>query len=163
VDLYLIRHADAVALGEGGITEDEARPLSEEGERQAQAAARALTKHSIRIDGLYASPLLRARQTAERMLAIWSQPGLTVDTRKELEPGAKPRRLSRFLLKQEREHIALVGHMPHLAEFAAWLIGSKKAQLEIAKAGVAYLSCGEAPGKGMAVLHWLVTPEWFSE
>ena len=34
--------------------------------------------------------------------------------------------------------------MPHLAEIAAWLIGSKKAQLELAKSGVACLHCGDA-------------------
>jgi phosphohistidine phosphatase SixA len=35
VDLYLIRHADAVPLGEGGISGDESRPLTKRGEEQA--------------------------------------------------------------------------------------------------------------------------------
>jgi hypothetical protein len=53
--------------------------------------------------------------------------------------------------------------MPHLGELAAWLIGSKKAQVELAKSGVACLRCGDAPGKGMAVLQWLVTPAWYGD
>jgi phosphohistidine phosphatase len=163
VDLYLIRHADALALGERGVTEDEARPLSEKGEGQAQAAARALQRVGITFDRLLTSPLLRARQTAELMLKTWDQSTSVVETCDALAPGTKPRKLSRFLIKQEGERFGLVGHMPHLAEVAAWLVGSKKAQIEIAKAGVAYLHCGDAPGKGLAVLQWLVTPDWYGQ
>jgi phosphohistidine phosphatase len=162
VELYLIRHADALALGERGITEDAERPLSEKGENQARAAASALRKRGVELDRLYTSPLLRAHQTADILLHVWSQSGLTVETCEELEPNSKPRKLSRFLLKQDGERVGLVGHMPHLADFTAWLIGSKKAQIEIAKSGVVCLHFGDAPGKGLAVLHWLVTPEWYA-
>jgi phosphohistidine phosphatase len=162
VDLYLIRHADALALGERGITEDDARPLSEKGEAQAVAAAKALQKNGLKLDHLFTSPVARARQTAELLLKTWSNSALTLETCAALEPNSKPRKLSRFLLKQQGERIGLVGHMPHLAEVAAWLIGSKKVQIEIAKSGVVLLHCGDAPGKGLAVLQWLVTPEWYS-
>jgi phosphohistidine phosphatase SixA len=77
--------------------------------------------------------------------------------------AARRAKLSRFLLKQEGEHIGLVGHMPHLGEIAAWLVGSKKARIELAKSGVARLRCGDAPGKGMAMLRWLVTLVWYGE
>ncbi len=163
MNLYLIRHADALALGERGITRDEERPLSEKGEEQSRTAARALQRAGIELDRLYTSPLARARQTADFLLKTWGRPELTLETCSDLEPGSKPRKLSRFLLKQDGEHVGLVGHMPHLAEVAAWLIGSKKAQIEIAKAGVACLHCGDAPGKGMAVLTALITPEWYRD
>jgi phosphohistidine phosphatase len=161
--LYLIRHADALALGERGITEDAARPLSDKGEEQAKSAARALERHGIELDLLLTSPLVRARQTADILLKTWGKPNLALETCEELEPSTRPRKLARFLLKQEAERIGLVGHMPHLGEVAAWLIGSKKAQLDIAKAGVVYLSCSDAPEKGTAVLQWLVTPKWYTE
>jgi phosphohistidine phosphatase len=162
VDLYLIRHADALALGERGITDDADRPLSEKGEAQSQAAAQALHKCGVTLDRLFTSPLLRARQTADLFLKTLPHSNLAVESCEALAPGSKPRKLSRFLLKQEAAHVGLVGHMPHLAEVAAWLIGSKKAQIDIAKSGIACLTCGEAPGKGMAVLRWLVTPDWYS-
>jgi len=163
VDIYLIRHADALALGERGITDDAERPLSDKGEAQSKTVAKALHRCGVKLDHLFASPLVRAQQTADLMIKAWSHSGLSVETCEELEPGSKPRKLSRFLLKQEGEHMGLVGHMPHLAEVAAWLIGSKKAQIDIAKAGVACLSCGDAAGKGMAVLRWLVTPDWYGD
>jgi phosphohistidine phosphatase len=163
VDLFLIRHADALALGERGITEDAERPLSEKGEQQCAVAAKGLARAGVRLDRLYTSPLLRARQTADLLVAAWASAGLAVETCEELEPNTKPRKLSRFLLKQPGERVGLVGHMPHLADVAAWLIGSKKAQIEIAKSGVVCLTCGDAPGKGMATLQWVVTPAWYGE
>jgi hypothetical protein len=50
--------------------------------------------------------------------------------------------------------------MPDLADYTGWLIGSKKAQIDLAKAGVAYLTCPDRPRSGKCSLLWLVTPEW---
>ncbi len=163
MELYLIRHADALALGERGITEDEERPLSEQGEQQSQALARVLQKHGIALDLLVTSPLLRARQTAEWLLRGWNGQHPETMVCEELMPGGGSRKLARFLRQQSVERIGVVGHMPHLGEWAAWLIGSKKAQLDIAKAGVACIACDDGPRKGNGVLHWLVTPDWFGE
>ena len=48
-----------------------------------------------------------------------------------------------------------------VAEYAAWLIGNKKAQLDLAKAGVAHIICPDGPRKGEGTLDWLVTPAWY--
>jgi phosphohistidine phosphatase len=161
VELFLIRHADALALGERGITNDDERPLSETGEAEAQAAALALQTKGIVLDKLVTSPLLRARQTAEIMLRVWSRPDLILDTCDGLAPSSKHRKLSKYLLRAGGERIGLVGHMPHLGEFAAWLMGHKKFQIDLAKAGVAFVTCGDLPAKGLGSLQWLVTPEWY--
>ena len=161
MDLYLIRHAEAIALGERGVTTDENRPLSDRGEQEALGAARTLQKRNLSLDKLYTSPLLRARQTAEILLKTWARPDLELETCEYLAPDVKPRKLARFLLKQGGERVGLVGHMPHLAAFAGWLIGEKKVQIDMAKAGVAYITCGEVPGKDHGTLQWLVTPEWY--
>src|SRR6516162_5646924 len=68
VDLYLIRHADALALGERGITDDADRPLSEKGEAQSKTVAKALHRCGVKLDHLFASPLVRAQQTADLMI-----------------------------------------------------------------------------------------------
>ena len=161
MELYLIRHAHALELGERGITNDEERPLSEEGEAQAHAAAQALQSKGVVLDKLYTSPFLRARQTAEILLRTWSKPELILDTCDALAPNGKSRKLSKYLLKSGGAKIGLVGHMPHLGDYAAWLIGNKTAQIELAKAGIALITCGELPSKGLGVLQWLVTPEWY--
>jgi phosphohistidine phosphatase len=161
VELYLIRHADALALGERGITNDEERPLSEKGQSQAEVAAKALLQRKIVPEKLYTSPLLRARQTGEIFLRVWSNGELALETCDALAPGGKPRKLSKFLLKSEAERIGLVGHMPHLGEFTAWLLGGKKVQVDFAKSGIALITCGDLPSKGLGVLQWLATPEWY--
>jgi phosphohistidine phosphatase SixA len=54
-----------------------------------------------------------------------------------------------------------VGHQPDLGEWTAWLIGSKKAHIDLAKAGVAFLACPDGTRKGGGSLVWLVTPDWY--
>lgn len=163
MELYLIRHAEAVELGEQGITTDEERPLTSKGERQAEDAARALRSRGVVLDTLLTSPLVRARQTADILQRVWDQPTSFVQVCDELSPGVKMRKLSKALMKMEAERVGLVGHMPQLGDFTAWLLGEKSVQIDLAKAGVALVVCGDAPGKGLGSLQWLVTPEWYTD
>ncbi len=159
MNLYLIRHADALPVGEARVSEDAERPLSPAGVEQARKLGRALQRNGVTFDLILTSPLLRARQTAEEMLAGANTPNLKVLACTELEPGVKPKRLARFVRDQAAEGVALVGHQPDLSHHAAWLVGSKKAQIDFAKAGVAYIVCDRAR-KGEGTLVWLLTPEW---
>jgi phosphohistidine phosphatase len=161
MDLYLIRHADALPLGEQGITEDAVRPLSDEGTAQSRALAAALTRRGIQLDALVSSPLLRAHQTAEGILNGLAQPRPGTWQCNALAPGGKRRKLGRFLRELKGNSIALVGHQPDLGRLAAWLIGSKKAQIDFAKAGIAHITCPEGPDKGKGILLSLMTPEWY--
>lgn len=163
VDLYLIRHADALPVGEGGVTEDFDRPLSAEGSAQARALAAAMQRQGIRLELLLTSPLLRTRQTAEGILQQWPAPAPALQVCDHLAPDSKLRKLARILDDLQKSSVALVGHQPHLNEFAAWLIGSKKAQIDIAKAGVAYIVLGDDVGKGAGTLKGLVTLKWFTD
>lgn len=160
MDLYLIRHADALALGENGIKDDEERPLSDKGEQQSKAMGKFFKGHGIAFDRVVCSPLVRARQTAEIMLKASGQ-AIELAFSDGLTPNARPKKLARYLMKTGGEKVALVGHLPHMADFTAWIIGGKKAQVDFEKAGVALVSAGDSPIKGNGVLHWLITPEWF--
>jgi phosphohistidine phosphatase len=161
VELYLIRHADALPVGQRGIDEDSARPLSAKGEKQADQLGRFFKARGIKLDQLVASPYLRARQTAELMLPHLPQPKPALTESDGLLPGARPRKLAKHLRSLQGERIGLVGHLPHIADWAGWLIGGKKAQIDFAKAGVACILGGEMPAKGLGTLQWLITPEWF--
>jgi len=162
--LYLIRHADALALGERGITDDAERPLSEQGEDQVRTLAQGLRLKGVTFDAIISSPLIRAKQTADLLVRDWAPAPPEIHVTDALLPDARPRKLARFLKGLGGQRLGLVGHVPHLPYFAAWLIGDKKAQLDLAKSGVAHISCGNGePGKGDGVLQWLVTPDWFSK
>jgi phosphohistidine phosphatase len=162
VELYIIRHADALALGERGVTADKDRPLSEGGERQAAQIAQGLQRRGVKLDLVLTSPLVRARQTAEVLVRPENGVATELKTCEELAPGGRRKKLAKQLLAAGHNAVALVGHQPDLGEFAAWLIGSKKANLGLAKAGVAYIECSDLPRRGGGTLTWLVTPDWLA-
>src|SRR5437763_15695105 len=124
MDLYLIRHADALALGERGITDDADRPLSEKGEHQAQQVGEALRKRRVALDKLVTSPLVRARQTTDLILEHWDGAPPDVHVCEDLAPDGKPRKLAKFLRKLGGDDVGLVGHLPHIAHWACWLLGA---------------------------------------
>jgi phosphohistidine phosphatase len=162
MDLYLIRHADAVPVGEQGVTADSQRPLSRLGLSQVQELTAALSARQVHLDKIVSSPLVRARQTAEWMLKAFPLPPPELLICEELAPGGKRRRLSRYLREQGGDAVALVGHLPDLAELAAWLIGSRNARIDMAKAGAAFVRCDDGPQKGAGSLIWLTTPDWYT-
>jgi phosphohistidine phosphatase len=160
VDLFLIRHAEAVALPEAGNGHDEDRPLTEAGHAQVGVLAKALHQRGLHLTPVASSPLVRARQTAEGLLHAWGRPTTELLECPELTPGTRRRKLAKYLTRLQAEAVALVGHQPNLGAFGAWLIGSKKAQLDIAKGGAAYIRCEGEFDRGTGELVWMVTPEW---
>jgi phosphohistidine phosphatase len=161
VDLYVIRHAEAVELGTQGVACDEERWLSEAGWRQTEVVARGLLCAGVAFDTIVTSPLVRARQTAEGLLQHWrSTPALEQSA--DLAPGGKKKELARFLRRLAAKRVAIVGHQPDLGAWIAWLIGSSKAQIELAKAGVAFVEIDGRPRKGRGTLRWLLTPDWLA-
>jgi phosphohistidine phosphatase len=160
VDLYLIRHGEAVPLGEEGTRFDEERPLTEAGVAQCHALAAALQRQGVHLDAIITSPLVRARQTTEALLQAWQGAVPEVIECDGLIPEVRPRKLTRFVRERQAESVALVGHLPDLGIYAGWLIGSKRAQVDLAKAGTALIKVEGKLGKRSGALQWLVTPEW---
>jgi phosphohistidine phosphatase len=160
VDIYVIRHAEAHPLGEGGISADEDRPLTEAGMARARQVGEGLQRRGVHLEMVLTSPLVRARQTAEQLLSRWPAPAPELRICEALAPGRKRRKLARALGDLGREQVAVVGHEPALGEWIAWLLGSKKVQISLEKAGVACVHCDNQPGRGAGTLLWLVPPEW---
>jgi phosphohistidine phosphatase len=161
MELYLIRHAEAAAAGENGVS-DEDRPLTSCGEGQATALGKALRGHGIELRLLISSPLLRARQTAEALLREWREPKPDFRVYKELALGGKRRPLLRALREQGADKVAIVGHEPELGDLAAYLLGSKKLHIALDKAAVAALHCRAGLEKGDGQLNWLLPPAWYT-
>lgn len=154
MDLYLIRHAEAVPHGE---LHDAARPLTDLGREQARRLGELFARHHIQFDAIVTSPLVRARETLDGLLPALPEPAPQSLIYDEIGAAMRPRRVAKFLAKTGGTTLGIVGHEPTISVFLAWLIGSKKARVPMAKAGVAKLVC-DSLKKGGAELEWLITP-----
>jgi phosphohistidine phosphatase len=159
MDVYLIRHAEAVE--QSGDMADEDRPLTDAGRAQAQRLAAALPARGANIQRLFVSPTVRTKQTAEPLIAAWGLNGEAVVEADELAPEGKPRKVAKRVNKQPATVVGLVGHRPDLNELAAWLIGDKLAQIALDKGGVALVRVeGEELEKEAGELIWLLPAAW---
>lgn len=122
VVLYLIRHARAAERSDA-YPDDSLRPLTEQGETQAEQLARLLIAKDIRFDWLISSPYTRARQTAAP-LATRAERQTTLETLVTADYTALVRDLRELLdfNASRPPQLALVGHEPYLSELASYLL-----------------------------------------
>jgi len=157
VDLYLIRHADAVSIGEGGVAGDEERPLSAKGRNQAKALAEALQRQDVRLSKVLTSPLVRARDTAEIAAAAFKR----VTPRIEPALGQNDVDVLVTALKKYRPDatVALVGHEPTLSGLLAHLLGMHDGddRFSFKKGGAALVHLPDGPSMPGQLL-WFVKP-----
>lgn len=121
--LWLLRHADAL---DG--SPDAARPLSDKGRRQAEAAGTALARLGVRFDACLASPRVRARDTAALACALL---GVEVHIADELGGGPFD---PHAVAAGWGEEVLLVGHEPDFSQAVLDLTG---ARVKLRKGGVA--------------------------
>lgn len=159
MNLLLIRHAIAAdrADFEPG---DERRPLTEEGKKKMQRAARGLRVAMPAIELLATSPLVRAVATGAIVEAAYADLRARPVVREidELRPGAPADDLLAWLDLQTADPIALVGHEPDLSELLARLVGAARPFHRFRKGGAA---CVAFPGRveaGAGTLSWALPP-----
>jgi phosphohistidine phosphatase len=159
MDLYLIRHADAVPRGTAGYA-DEDRPLTDLGHEQARRLGSMFRQRKLTLNSVITSPLLRATQTTESFLSEWSQEKPEVLPFEEIGDEMRSKAVAKYLERLSEPSVAIVGHQPSMGWFLAWLIGSKKARVDLEKCGCAFINC-DSLEKGGGILKWVVTPDWF--
>ena len=126
--IYLLRHGDA----EEGLGDDAARRLTLKGERQAEAAGRALAALAAKPDACLTSPKVRAADTAKLACEALD---LEPETTEELRGGS----FDSAALAAGRGDVLLVGHEPDFSNEAARLTGAK---VKLRKGGLAIIDGG---------------------
>jgi phosphohistidine phosphatase len=158
--LLLIRHAKAE---DAAIrSSDATRPLAPEGRRQAAHLGARLVELGLGCDRLLASPLVRARETAE--LLHHAGAGPAPEEWDVLAQGNDLQELVPTLARLRATdvgRVGLVGHLPSLANWAEELMwGEVRGHLLLKPAGVLGL---ELPDSGplidRCVLFWLTSPK----
>jgi len=136
MELLVIRHAKAE--DHGHPQGDRARALVPKGEVQSERIGRFLHRLDCLPDVTLTSPLVRARQTAERMCAAAGLPAPVVQPwlASGMAPDAAVAELAAF---GEFDRVAVVGHEPDLSGLVAALLGTTADAIEVKKASVTRL------------------------
>lgn len=160
LELYLVRHAVAAMRGPD-YPDDALRPLTPEGAAKWRRSVAGLRNVGVTLDVVWTSPLTRARETAEHLVAgLRPKPRLVV-----VEALAAGRRVSEQLDLIARHAatprggslVALVGHEPDLGELATALLGAKGA-IAFKKGAVCRIDVDRAMPRGPGVLRWHLPP-----
>jgi len=136
-ELILLRHAHAEPAAPG--QDDIDRPLSREGQAEAEAAGRWLKEHGYLPDRILSSPARRARETLEQvLLAIGYVEQRQDDRIYEATPGT--------LMQVADDHrdlgrVMLVGHNPGFEQLAALLSSGQSGDFRGMPAGGIAVLC----------------------
>jgi len=115
--IYIIRHGDAHHQSSTGRDRD--RTLTERGHQQAKAIGEFLANCESKPQQVIASPYIRAQETAS---AIWD--ALAQDHHTDDRLGADQATSEMLSVVSDHQHIetiAIVSHMPTVAEFESLL------------------------------------------
>ena len=127
--LWLLRHGDAA---DG--SPDAERPLTKKGEKQSQAAGRALERLGVKLDACLTSPKVRAADTAK----LACEP-LGIEPKHEPKLAGGPFD-AEALAAGLGDNVLLVGHDPDFSMAVHALTG---AQVRMKKGGLAGIEKGE--------------------
>ncbi len=157
MELLLIRHGEATAVGNDGVMCDQDRDLTVAGVQKIRAAAAAINKMGVRLNAMIASPYPRAEHTARIICE-----GL--DHRPELRccDALAPDNSDAGTMEVIRQNaelraLGVCGHEPTLSALANRLLGSRKRPVLIFHTGsVAYMQLDLSPRSAAATLHWFL-------
>ena len=150
--LYFMRHAEA----EAHAASDHVRVLTKRGIARTETAARVLKNMSIQPKHIYASPRVRATQTAEIVAGAL---GVMVEVREEVNFDFSREKVEQMItgLNPEDE-VMFVGHEPTMSEVVGALTGGLITMKKGGLARVDVVSLG-TPLRGRLV--WLIAPKVF--
>jgi phosphohistidine phosphatase len=119
--LLLLRHAKAENAAPGSSEFN--RALNERGKKEAQAIGTFIRKHDLTFDLVLCSPAVRARETAELVLAAAEVTANVRYDQRIYEAG--PRQLLEVIseVEEDKSGVLLVGHNPVMEELLRALTG----------------------------------------
>ncbi len=154
--LILMRHAQAVAVGEDGVETDFDRHLTPVGRRQAAAVAAHLAGLGVAFDAILSSPFKRALETAGDLLPLLGTPGgITVANELASESG-QIEGVTAAVAATGADTALAVGHMPDIARLCRWLAGGGVGSFDTAQAVCLRFDAGIGAGRGR--VEWVFVP-----
>jgi phosphohistidine phosphatase len=157
MDLLILRHGEAGrrSLSPG----DSKRSLTAEGQQEVVDLSNGLKSLKIKLDGIFTSPLLRAKQTAEIVAKCLKYKG-EINELDSLKPEGSRLEFYSVLSKLKPDStILIVGHEPYLSEMIGEAISQSDCKINLKKAGLAKIRVTTTIPKIRGELRWLLTPK----
>jgi phosphohistidine phosphatase SixA len=151
--IVLLRHG--IAEPHGAREDDDARILTDTGNRRMKQIGRGLAKCFPKAEAIYSSPLIRCIETAEWVEKAYGS-AVHMKTTDALKPGADVEAFRAFLNKVKARHIIFVGHEPNLSATMLAITGlHSDGTIELKKGGCYGLRLAV---DGSAHLEWVLPP-----
>ena len=150
--LYLMQHCKPLTK-----EEDPERPLSSEGDDDAQRIGRFLKKNKICIEKILHSGKTRSRQTAEIAL---STSGIKAEIVEQI--GISPLDEVKDIalsIQESQGDLMLVGHLPHLAKLVSLLVTGDESFPHMVSFQQGGIVCLSRNGEKKWCISWMVTPD----
>jgi phosphohistidine phosphatase len=159
VEIYIMRHGDAVDAMDPAMKTDEMRPLTDLGKEETATMARILERLGVKPDAILTSPLVRARETAE---IVASELGVRMPAvSDELGPGGSlPGVLNDILNAGPPRQVLLSGHMPSVGRLVGYLVwASSETIVQFRTAAICRVDLPDlTPYPGSGDMRWLLPP-----
>lgn len=152
MQIFVLRHGQA----EAQITTDEARNLTARGRADVAASTNYSLSDLKHVQEIWASPLVRAQQTAQIVRDIFAAQGihLAIKTSELIVPESDPSELFEHLQASTLSSILLASHQPFVGDFLDEFCGSPRGAYPMNTSSLALVECDVA-ARGCGELRWL--------
>ncbi|MHB8601985.1 MAG: phosphohistidine phosphatase SixA [Nitrosotalea sp.] len=157
MDLLILRHGEAGRRSPS--PGDSKRALTDGGKQEIADLSNGLKSLEVKLDGIFTSPLLRAKQTAEIVAKSLKYKG-KIEELDSLKPEGSKLEFYSSLSKLKQDAVVLVvGHEPYLSEMIGEAISQSGCRINLKKAGLARIKVISTLPKIKGELRWLLTPK----
>ena len=161
MEIYIIRHGDAIDRADPRVTGDAIRWLTDAGRDEVAISARLLATLGVVPDLVLTSPMVRARQTAEIITDLIG-PASGPEVSDHLVYGGSLAGVLEDILRRERHsRVVLAGHSPSVGELVGYLVwGTPEADVRFRTGEVVRIDLpDDSPQAGYGDLRWLIPPK----
>ena len=161
MDLYLIRHAEAVDVGTNHVIQDCDRYLTQKGTKQAVNIAKWLKKTHVTFEQIWTSPWQRAFETAEIILK-YSRINTEINMHSCLAPGNRFELLD-LIGESNLKSVIIVGLEPFLGELVNYLVlGNTPLGIPLGKGSISKIKVKD-PYSGQNKMEYYVSSKTITE
>ena len=150
MNVFIMRHGEAEAVADT----DAQRQLTQEGRDDIAQMARSYQEDLQQADVIWASPYVRAQQTAHIMSEHFSIPVITQDF---LPPNGNPADVLDYLEMHRQQTVLIVSHQPLVGILVDGLAALEPGQYRMGTGSLSYLTT-QVYANGCCDLQWLHQP-----